>query len=212
MGLDSVELIIEWENRTGVEFSDRDAASIRTPEDAFRILRAKTAGDRCDTCASRLAFAEIRRWLMKQGHERASITPRTSLSSFAERPRHLINQLHRDLKIDQPAIGCHPALTGLFGAAFLIAGIRFDALGIPAITLGSLSLVFALSAMFGRRRFGTVGEWARHLSIRHRGRYQSSFSDEEIRSVIRDTTIGILGLDDHEFGWEKRFVEDLGMD
>ncbi len=210
MGLDSVELVIEWENRTGATFTDGEAAGTRTPEDAFRVLRSKLPDSPDPRCAGQLAFAEVRRWLVSEGFARGDIRPKTALRSLDRHPAKLVKRLRRDLELDRP-VGCHPLWISAAGIACVMAGATSLA-GEVWIGSGLLLIVLGIAGAGTRSRFENVGDLARDIATRHSGRYRSSFTDEELRSIIRDTTIATLKLKEAEFGWEKRFVEDLGMD
>ena len=89
MGLDSVEIVMAWEDSLGVAIPDQEAALLRTPRQAIDLLCRKLrvdAGGPPGGCLSRHAFYRLRRpFPAVLGCPRAAITPRTRLSELAPR-------------------------------------------------------------------------------------------------------------------------------
>ncbi len=76
MGLDSVELVMEFEEAFGVELKDEEVTRIVTPRAVIDLIfsKLKTAGE--SICRSQRAFYTIRRVLITAfGLERNAVTP-----------------------------------------------------------------------------------------------------------------------------------------
>ena len=84
MGLDSVELVLAWEDAFDVEISDEDASKIRTTGDSIDCVCGKlqmryTA---IQPCPSVTAFGRIRKAFERFGVARNSITPEARISDL----------------------------------------------------------------------------------------------------------------------------------
>ena len=82
MGLDSVEIVMGWEEALGVTITDAEAASIRTPGTAINLLCTKlgATNERRGACLSLRAFNRLRRGLVEgAGLSRNQITPKSKL-------------------------------------------------------------------------------------------------------------------------------------
>lgn len=211
MGLDAVELVLAWEEKTGACLTDAELAAIRTPEDAFRILRSKIDDSPAPGCAGHKAFCEIRRILVDAGHPRDRIKPSTSILSLGRAPRELIASIHGALGISDPA-GLSPVFLWLGGGVLIVLGWTRDPPSLLLILAGAFVAVPGIHLALRKPGIATIGDLARRIATTHRGRYQSSATDDELRDIIRETTIEQLALKDGAFGWDKRFVQDLGMD
>ncbi len=67
MGLDSVELIMLWEQAFAVHLDQSDVANVRTPHDAIDILvlRLDASDHHAGACLSTLAFNRLRKGLVQ---------------------------------------------------------------------------------------------------------------------------------------------------
>ena len=84
MGLDSVEIVMAWEEAFGISIADAEAATLRTPRMAVDLICQKLkvrAGD--DFCFSQRIFYLLRRaFVTVLACPRATITPRTRLGEL----------------------------------------------------------------------------------------------------------------------------------
>ena len=118
MGLDSVEIVMAWEDSLGVTITDQEAALLRTPCQAVDLICRKLGIDvygPAGRCVSQSAFYRLRRaFTTVFGCPRAAITPRARLSEVV--PQWSTREM-RSALASQPGV---PALPGLpFGSAFL---------------------------------------------------------------------------------------------
>jgi hypothetical protein len=89
MGLDSVEIVIGWEQALGVTISDAEATVIRTPRAAIDLLAAKLGAidEHRGACLTLRAFNRVRRGFVAGATvHRSQITPDAKLRDLL--PRH----------------------------------------------------------------------------------------------------------------------------
>jgi len=82
MGLDTVELILGWEEAFGVSIDEKAAAAMRTTGDVIDYLYAKLKDDRIEDagCLALRAFYRLRDALRADGSNAALIAPSTKIS------------------------------------------------------------------------------------------------------------------------------------
>lgn len=91
MGLDSVELVMSWENAFGVEMTPAESQFVATPRDATTLFAVKLGARAGGPCLSQRVFHRLRRALVDvMGVKREQVRRRTwirDLVSRAERGR-----------------------------------------------------------------------------------------------------------------------------
>src|SRR5690348_13555069 len=87
MGLDSVEIVMGWEEAFGIQIPDADACKLITPRQAIDYICAKlpaTPGD--EECLSMTVFYQIRKALHEvTGSRLKDIQPQSKLSDLFPR-------------------------------------------------------------------------------------------------------------------------------
>jgi acyl carrier protein len=90
MGLDGVELIMEWEEEFEIEIPDEKASRIRTVGEVVDLVHAqlRTREARNQYCRTSRAFYDLRRCLCRlTGLPRRAISPKTRLEELISRSR-----------------------------------------------------------------------------------------------------------------------------
>ena len=83
MGLDSVELVMEFEDRFGVEITDEDAQAMATPRDVTDYMCARLEVRNSSSCLRQHLFYQVRRALREHGDGRGRrITLDTKVSQL----------------------------------------------------------------------------------------------------------------------------------
>ena len=86
MGLDGVEMVMQWEESFGITIADADAAALRTPRAATELIcrQLGVEAGRKGVCLSQRAFYRLRRVLTRaHGYPRGSITPNRPVRDLA---------------------------------------------------------------------------------------------------------------------------------
>ncbi len=84
MGLDSVEIVIAWEQAFGISITDVEAGVLRTPRMAIDLIcRKLNVGTGENFCLSQRVFYRLRRAFVKVlSFSRDSVTPQTRLGNL----------------------------------------------------------------------------------------------------------------------------------
>lgn len=84
MGLDSVELVLAWEESFGIEISDAEAERMLTTRQAAEHLyqRLRSAGPEDYSCLSMRAFHRLRRAFIEQGVPRRMVQPEAQVTTL----------------------------------------------------------------------------------------------------------------------------------
>ena len=101
MGLDSVELILGWEESFGISISDAAARDMRTTNDAIAYIYQKLKDERPEDCGclSLRAFYRLRGAFRKMGNAEGPIAPDTKVSRLLpgkdrrDRLREMLHQI-----------------------------------------------------------------------------------------------------------------------
>ncbi|MBI5381895.1 MAG: hypothetical protein HZA31_08345 [Opitutae bacterium] len=89
MGLDSVELILAWEESFGITISDAEAATMFTTRLVTESVYAKIRSDQPEDqgCLSLRAFFRLRKAFAEEGISRQEVRPDAKVADFVPRPR-----------------------------------------------------------------------------------------------------------------------------
>jgi acyl carrier protein len=240
MGLDSVELVIAFEEAFGVAIEDAAAEKMLTPKDVIDYIEQRRGIGTRKLCLSRRAFHKVRERLMEIGIARSAIRLGTPLSQiFVEENRRVLWMRARgQLPINQwPDLVLPPPLRKARTIALLFSSSAafISTLFVAQKNRLSLSLLLAMFAALcaavlldqitlnARRCFPgivTIRDLAMCVtaggpsSLRLKvdlGRKDEEFTREEIAGKVRAIVIEQLGISEAQYGEEKEFVRDLGM-
>jgi len=237
MGLDGVELAIEFEEAFGIDLTDEEAASCRTPRMVIDLIfsKLKTADEHI--CRSQRAFYRIRKALVGTfGFERKSITPDMQLRDRIPRSRE--KEVWKQIRT---ALGPNH-LPGLVRPSWLTRALKATVFAIFAVIViamiclswGAGSTVKegvlhgATLGLFAAALFGIVAGWltrpfciyipARMKSIRDliprnlASDRVTGWTREEVAVVVKRLVMEQLGLQDSDYTEDSRFREDFNMD
>lgn len=85
MGLDTVELVMNFEEGFGIAIPDEEAARMRTPRDVLQYAAGRLGAVRGEGCLTQRTFYALRRGFRAAGVARP-LTPRTPLRELADDP------------------------------------------------------------------------------------------------------------------------------
>jgi hypothetical protein len=235
MGLDSVELVLEVEERFGIKLADEDVGRVKTVADlaglAWREVRARAEPD--EPCPTSRSFYALRRVLVEHaGIDRARVRPGARVAMllpFGDERRRVWEQIARVMP-RLPALEVAPAnetlLLAASGLSVLMVlgtfGTSVASLGLAAALVVSLvALASAVRRVARLRRnwatevpagMETVGDVVRFVSpdvSSERGRL---LGEEIVLEDVRRMTAAICGRKLEDVRAESEFVKDLGMD
>lgn len=85
MGLDTVELVMAFEDAFGIAIPDEEAAKMRTPRMVLEHVSARLPVVPGEGCLTQRTFYAVRRGLRAAGVRDAALRPRTLLRTFCDR-------------------------------------------------------------------------------------------------------------------------------
>ncbi len=126
MGLDSVEIVIGWEEALGVTISDSEATVIRTPRAAIDLLAAKlgASDEQRGACLTLRAFNRVRRGFVSGAAVcRSAVTPTAKLRDLLPRQQRQPRWNAVQTASGLPALPRHGWGFGLFLAPATVADV-----------------------------------------------------------------------------------------
>jgi acyl carrier protein len=121
MGLDSVELILAWEEAFDVSISDAEAGALYTPRQAVELIfnKVKSAAPEDSGCLAMRAFLQLRRAFRAVGIQRRDVRPDSKLSTLfpGRQRRDILNSVRE--RAGLPPLGRLP-----FGLQFTSGHVR----------------------------------------------------------------------------------------
>jgi acyl carrier protein len=226
MGLDSVELVMEFEEAFGIKLEDEEVTKTVTPRMVIDLIfsKLKTADERI--CRSQRAFYTIRRVLVQTfGLDRKSITPDMRLRDSISKPRE--KEVWEQMKAalsprSWPAL----VLPRWMSRSILVLCFAVFVAGVIAtIPLSrhvgaAFACGIALAGLFGiigviitrpsrtliPPRFQSIRDMIPYAITSDR---MTGWTREEVAVVVKRITTEQLGLDESEYTEDSRFVEDF---
>ena len=233
MGLDSVELVIAFEEAFGVAIEDAAAEKMRTPRDVIDFIARHRGSGTKKLCLTRRAFHKIREHLMAVGVARSAIRPDARLEQIfpadircalwirarGEISRWQWPDLVRPVRL-QNTISILPLVIAsavLVTTLIRISGSRISSAIIFAVGSAILSAFLLLRITETQRRhfpgLNTVRDLAIRTAIGTAGllREGEEFTRDQIAATVKAIVIEQLGISESRYGEDKDFVRDLGM-
>ena len=225
MGLDSVELVMEFEEAFGVELTDEEAIKLRTPGMVIDLVLSELAVVPQTVCGSQRAFYLLRRALIEHaGAAREAIRPDSELRSLIHpgRVSHVWPALERALqaKVWPSLVRPGPLVAALYAlACVLFLGVLFLALpsGITRAALYAVfsALLFACAAILATERCRTrIPQDLRR--IRDLVPYAGSsdrieWTRQKVATVVKVIVMEQFGLSESDYREDADFAKDLGL-
>jgi acyl carrier protein len=239
MGLDGVELVMQFEETFGIRITDEEATRCRTPRMVIDVILSKLEGTDERVCRSQRAFYIIRRTLVRVfGLERKSITPDMHFRDFIpeSREKELWEQIRATLKPrNWPGLARLAWLSSslrTIGLAVFLGATVFGIIQGPwrTGTAGWVQLVFVsiyggavLTILYGVIASLLTRSYCLYLpadvrSIRDMipyaitSDYMPAWTRADVAAAVKRIVIDQLGIDEASYTEDSRFVEDFNMD
>lgn len=226
MGLDSVELLIRFEDAFGVVIPDKIATELTTPRKVTEYLVSQIKVGRQTSCISQQAFYRLRReFLPLTETQRAEFRPASKLAHLfpVDHRKRVWSEARSQLAVLPDLVRptwlvCVLTLLTIVTAILVFnqdrsisGGVAFlvSALVSGALAYGSALITRSLRSEFSRE-YTTVGELAEYLAVHTPHTFKKDWTRDEIAETVRQIIIDQTGV--HDFHEDSRFVEDLRLD
>lgn len=231
MGLETVELVIRFEEAFGIAISDEVASRMTSPRDVTDYIMTQVATTERSACLSQQAFYFLRRGFSNRLQlPRTAFHPEVPLQSLIPKHnrRHAWRQLQTEIGPNAlPNLALPPRLFYLlFAGTILLAG--FVSYAIPGIPF-QLRLVMGIALLIAvgftvsvvtrplrtefRQPFETVGGLAEHLLLHAPHtfkREQHVWTRAQIAETVRAIIIDVTGKTN--FTEDSDFINDMRLD
>lgn len=227
MGLDTVELLLDVEERFGVTITDESAAQLVTPRmlasHVAQLLAARLPDDKSASpgaCLSQRAFYQLRRILIAEtGLSRNALRPETSLLSVFPEPRRAAwRRLRRALAApDLPRLTVTTPINTLAQiaavslSALLAAYLALSPWAILAVAFAGWFLSLMLCDQLGTQfpsGLKTLGDLVPYIPVEP----PAVWREGEILQQVRLLTARHTGLSLEKIDPDAHFIHDLGLD
>jgi acyl carrier protein len=221
MGLDTVELVIRFEDAFGIKIPDKVAEELTTPREVTNYVWSQLKLVDQTPCLSQQAFYALRReFVPLLGIERAEFSPSAKLSELV--PIENRTRIWKDVRA---RIGT-AALPDLVRPGWLL--LLLSTLTLFTAVLGFLGwgpwwgflaagvVVFVSESVtrpFKRKfqvEYADAGALAKYLATHMPHLVRKEWTSEEVAQTVRKIVIEQTGTSD--FTDDSRFVQDLHMD
>jgi len=232
MGLETVELVIRFEEAFGITISDEAAARMTTPREVTDFVARQVAVADGDACLSQQAF-----YFLRRGFSNSLQLPRTAFHSDValqtliakQNRKHLWGQLQMELgskilpDLARPLWLFYLLSAGTLSLALFVSSYATSALPFQL----RLELGLALWVVVGiiaavvtrpfktefRREFRTFGGLVEHLLLHAPHafkREQRMWTQAQIAETVRAIIVDITGKTD--FTDDSHFINDMHLD
>lgn len=237
MGLDTLELVLAFEDEFGVKIDNAAAEKMRTPRDVVDYIA--TFCDGRERCTSRSGFYQLRRHFIEQhGTDRAMVRPETLLVQLlpVKEIRTAWTGLETALSVEgrkwpqleYPAVFRYgifiSSMTLLFGLPIIIARMTVVEMFPYALILGGLS-AFWLWKIFDKLMMhhrviipdsvATTGMLIKTVipgDWAKSGNAITAWGRACIARRVKAIVIQQLGVSESDYHEDARFIEDFGAD
>ncbi len=228
MGLDSVELVMAFEEKFAITIPDEDAEKMVTPRHVIDYIYAQVQHADAATCLSQRAFHRIRRALLQElGLERRAVRPATTLASIVpvSDRRRIWARLKQAVAVDEwPELSRSAEVAFVIAVSSILVGATvyaakppFAGVAAAFAAIGSCALLIRATQHL-RLHFAaqlTVGQLAEFMVARGAANLKPEsapgWSREQVRAVVRGIIIDHLNVEP-TFSDDASFVDDLGVD
>jgi acyl carrier protein len=233
MGLDSIELIMEFEKTFGIEIPDADAEKLTTVGSVYDYIYSRVQSEQTNRCTTQIVFYRLCKYCTRRFNiARHEFTPLIDLNSIFpfENRREEYKAFSNSIELETPALTLSNRLdsllntigTLLIGGGLLVAlilTIFFNYSNwfflLPVIGFG---ITIIVSTLLNSSRIyinpGTVGDFSYKLVALNYTLLSDNnkFNKQEIIAVINQVIIDKIGVAIEEISPEKSFTDDLGVD
>jgi len=219
MGLESVELIMAFEEEFGFEFDDFEAENFFTPNDIVDYISPRVRKNKGAPCLSQKGFYKIRKAIVKTfNSQRSDIHPDTNLNDILGKDtKKNWNLLQKAIDLNYfPSLKCSKFIVLTIYLLPFLACITLFLNSVPLEILPILYILLIIlisyfTSSMGSiipRKYSTVGSLIPFVECSK----STIWSKEDILKRVIEITSEQLGIPIKEIKGNTQFVSELGVD
>jgi len=219
MGLDSVELVMAFEETFGVAISDAEAVMCETPADVIALVVGKIQTSGTEGCLSQRGFYELRRALTKTlGIDRSAVSLDTGIRSLCSGRSD--PELWELLKLATKARRWPPLVRPrrLVWCLWLLTGavlLGLFQVTVPVFAWTGASLAGCAGMLLTRRfenRIPAAYSRVRDLVPFAITSSEITWSPDDVARQVKEIVMDQLGVSEEMYREDAHFIHDFGMD
>ncbi|HEV7781785.1 MAG TPA: hypothetical protein VGO58_11005 [Chitinophagaceae bacterium] len=233
MGLDSVELIMEFEKTFDIKIPDAVAEKLTTVESVHDWIWDHIEKKHTNKCNSQILFYKLRKYLSDQpGLPKDRITPATSLNDIIpwKNRQKEYDTFENKIKLELPKLslsGYWQTVLNSFGFVTILGGLVY-ALSLIIFSNKSawmllypvagiiLTLLFSLSLIPKKIHITPplLKDFTKKTLVLNYSFFVEKFGTnrKDVEAMINQVIVDKIGVDLEEITPEKSFTDDLGVD
>ena len=234
MGLDTVELVIRFEDAFGIAIPDEVAAQLTTPRKVTDYILAQVAVSEQPSCLSQQAFYSLRQvFVPSLNIRRSDFSPKIRLKNLItlERRRRVWAGIQSKIgssavpELARPIWLC--VLLLMFTVLTFISTLLYawNNLNVGSSSVLFLGVLAAVVVGYGgaavtrplkrhfRRGYESAGDVAKYLSVHSPHTFKKhmrGWTHEQVATVVREIIIDEVGA--KEFTEDSHFIDDMHLD
>jgi len=219
MGLDSVELVMAFEETFGVAISDAEAVMCETPADVIALVVGKIQTSGTEGCLSQRGFYVLRRALTKTlGIDRSAVSLDTGIRSLCSGRSD--PELWELLKLATKARRWPPLVRPrrLVWCLWLLTGavlLGLFQVTVPVFAWTGASLAGCAGMLLTRRfenRIPAAYSRVRDLVPFAITSSEITWSPDDVARQVKEIVMDQLGVSEEMYREDAHFIHDFGMD
>jgi acyl carrier protein len=233
MGLDSVELIMEFEKVFGIEIPDAHAEKLTTVGSVYDYIYNRVQSDQTNRCTTQIVFYRLRKYCIRRFNiSKTEFTTQMDLNSIfpIENRRDEYKSFSNSMELDTPGLTLSNRLNLLLDtigmvsiggglvAAFILKAFLNISSWIFLVPVIGVLITIVLSTLLKPYRLNIspaiAGNFTNKLVTLNYTSLtnKNKFNKQEIIAVINQVIVDKIGVDIEEITPEKSFTDDLGVD
>jgi acyl carrier protein len=233
MGLDSVELVMEIEQKFGIKIPDQEAENITTVGQMYDAVWLRLEGKYSNKCNSQILFYKLR----KSSEEILHVSKQQFLLDTIpedifpkENRREIYKQFGKTIKLSLPDLvltkpwsiflNTVGVVTILGTLIYVIILVNFydNSKWLFLFPIIGLFVSLLLSKILDTRRIiifqNTIRAFVEKTLVINYGKLvkENGYNRKEVEMVINQIIVDKIGVDEDEISPEKSFTDDLGVD
>lgn len=233
MGLDSVELVMEFEKKFGIEIPDADSEKLTTVGSVYEYIFNRIQSAKSNHCLSQHLFYKIRQYCSEYlAVSKSAINSNTNLNELFSIQKRKVEykQFSKAIGLSVPDLALshkasiilkligYVSILGSLIVAFLLTSFFSYSKWLYLLPISGIIITSQISQLLNPYRNTISPMLVKDFIYKLISLNYTQFKDynylnkQEIISLINQVIVDKIGVDMEELTPEKSFTDDLGVD